>query len=81
MNTEIRVYICDSEDWYTDTPNADIETAMECAEAQGTVMTLPTFIEQFNNGELTDLLSKGTVTISMAEFIVDSSNELFREIK
>lgn len=68
MTTEIRVYICDSENWYNSTPNADIEDAMECAEAQGTVLTLPTFIKQFNNGELTELLSKNTVTINMAEF-------------
>lgn len=68
MTTEIRVYICDSENWYNSTPNADIEDAMECAEAQGTVLTLPTFIQQFNNGELTELLSKNTVTINMAEF-------------
>ena len=81
MTKEIRVYICDSENWYSDTPNADIETAMECAEAQGTVMTLPTFIQQFNNGELTELLSKNTVTISMAEFTSDGSNEFIREIE
>ena len=81
MDTEIRVYICDSENWYSDTPNADIETAMECAETQGTVMTLPTFIQQFNNGELTELLSKNTVTISMAEFTSDGSNEFIREIE
>ena len=31
MNTEIRVYICDSESWYNSTPNADIEDAMDCA--------------------------------------------------
>ena len=79
MNTEIRVFICDSESWYSDTPNADIETAMECAESQGTVMTLPTFIQQFNNGELTELLSKNTVTISMAEFTTDG--EFLREVE
>lgn len=78
MTTEIRVYICDSESWYSDTPNADIETAMECAESQGTVMTLPVFIEQFNNGELTKLLTKDTVTINMAEF---KDNEFVKEIR
>ena len=77
MTTEIRVYICDSEDWYCDTPNADIEMAMECAEAQGTVLTLPTFIQQFNEGILTNLLSKNTVTISMAEF---EDGEFVKEI-
>ena len=81
MDTEIRVYICDSEDWYTDTPNADIEMAMECAESQGTVMTLPMFINQFNGGVLNDLLNKNTVTISMAEFTADGSNEFLREVK
>lgn len=78
MATEIRVYICDSESWYSDTPNADIEMAMECAESQGTVMTLPVFIEQFNNGELTKLLTKNTVTINMAEF---KDNEFVKEIR
>jgi hypothetical protein len=78
METEIRVFICDSEFWYSDTPNADIEDAMDCAESQGTVMTLPTFIEQFNNGELANLLNKDTVTISMAEF---SGSEFIKEIK
>ena len=76
--TEIRVYICDSEDWYCDAPNADIEMAMDCAESQGTVLTLPEFIRQFNNGELTNLLEKNTVTINMAEF---EDGEFIREIK
>ena len=52
---------------------------MDCAESQGTVMTLPTFIQQFNNGELTELLSKNTVTISMAEFTADG--EFLREVE
>ena len=77
MEKEIRVFICDSEFWYCDTPNADIEMTMDCAESQCTVMTLPTFIQQFNNGELTDLLSKNTVTINMAEF---ENGEFVREI-
>ena len=77
MEKEIRVFICDSEDWYCDTPNADIEMAMDCAESQGTVLTLPEFIRQFNNGELTNLLNKSTVTISMAEF---EGGEFIREI-
>ena len=78
METEIRVFICDSESWYCSTPNADIEDAMDCAESQGTVMTLPMFISQFNGGVLNDLLNKDTVTISMAEF---KDNEFVREIK
>ena len=78
METEIRVYICDSENWYCTPANADIDMAMDCAEAQGTVMTLHTFIEQFNNGELADLLEKNTVTISMAEFTADG--EFIKEI-
>ena len=77
MDTEIRVYICDSESWYNSTPNADIEDAMECAETQGTVLTLPEFIRQFNDGELTELLSKNTVTINMAEF---NDGEFVKEI-
>ena len=77
MTTEIRVYICDSESWYNSTPNADIDSAMECAESQGTVLTLPEFIRQFNDGELTELLSKNTVTINMAEF---NDGEFVKEI-
>jgi hypothetical protein len=80
METEIRVFICDSSSWYTD-PQTDIDMAMTCAETQGTVMTLPTFIQQFNDGELTDLLSKDTVTINMAEFTADGSSEFIKEIK
>ena len=81
MEKEIRVYICDSEDWYCDTPNADIEMAMDCAESQGTVLTLPEFIRQFNNGELANLLEKNTVTISMAEFDMSKGyGEFIREI-
>lgn len=78
MTKEIRVYICDSESWYNSTPSANIEDAMDCAESQGTVLTLPEFIRQFNDGELTELLSKNTVTISMAEF---EDNEFIREIE
>ena len=83
MTKEIRVYICDSETWYNSTPNADIEDAMDCAESQGTVMTLPTFIQRFNDGELTELLSKNTVTISMAEFEETAPDyyEFVKEIK
>lgn len=79
MNPIIKVFICDSESWYCDTPNADIEMAMECAESQGTVMELSDFIYKFNNGEIVGLLSKNTVTISMAEFTDDG--EFIREIE
>lgn len=79
MDTEIRVFICDSEFWYSDTPNADIEMAMDCAESQGTVMTLPMFIGQFNGGVLNDLLNKDTVTIDMVEFTTDG--EFIREVE
>ena len=78
MDTEIRVFICDSSTWYTD-PQTDIDMIMTCAESQGTVMTLPTFIQQFNNGELADLLEKDTVTIDMAEFTTDG--EFLREVQ
>jgi hypothetical protein len=83
MKKEIRVFICDSESWYNSTPNADIEDAMDCAESQGTVLTLPEFIKQFNDGELTDLLSKNTVTINMAEFeeIAPDNYVFVKEIK
>ena len=33
MDTEIRVYICDSESWYSDTPNADIEMVLKSINA------------------------------------------------
>ena len=78
MDTEIRVFICDSSTWYTD-PRIDIVMAMECAESQGTVMTLPMFINQFNGGVLNDLLNKDTVTIDMAEFTTDG--KFIREVK
>jgi len=78
METEIRVYICDSATWYNSEPQADIENAMDCAEAQGTVLTLPEFIRQFNGGELTELLSRDTVTINMAEF--NSNGEFIKEV-
>ena len=47
-------------------------------ETQGTVLTLPEFIQQFNDGELTELLSKNTVTINMAEF---EDGKFIREIE
>ena len=78
MDTEILVFICDSSTWYTD-PQTDIDMIMACAESQSTVMTLPTFIQRFNNGELTDLLNKDTVTIDMAEFTTDG--EFIREVE
>jgi hypothetical protein len=77
MASEIRIYVCDSEDWYCSTPNADIDMAMECAESQGTVYTLGEFIRQFNEGELTIDLSKNSVTLSCAEF---EDGEFVKEI-
>ena len=54
FNTEIRVYLADmATKYYKDLgTTAPIEEVIECAEAQGNVMTLHTFIDLFNKGEL-----------------------------
>ena len=70
MTTEIRVYVADSTDYYMNLDDqSDIENVMDCAEAQGTVMTLPIFIQQFNAGIID--LSGGNTIIRMAEFNED----------
>ena len=70
MTTEIRVYVADSTDYYMNLDDqSDIENVMDCAEAQGTVMTLPVFIKWFNEGEI-NLFSENTI-IRMAEFNED----------
>ena len=70
MDTEIRVYIADSTDYYMNLDGqSDIEDVMDCAEAQGNVMTLETFIDLFNKGELN--LSGENTIIRMAEFDTD----------
>lgn len=72
METEIRVYLANSTDYYKDLDGqSDIEDVMECAEAQGNVMTLSTFIDQFNKGELTELLKDTNTVMRMAEFDTD----------
>lgn len=77
--TEIRVYVADSTDYYMNLDGqSDIENIMDCAEAQGNVMTLETFIDLFNKGEL-DLSGENTI-IRMAEFDTDQY-EFIREIK
>ena len=79
MDTEIRVYVADSTDYYMNLDGqSDIENVMDCAEAQGNVMTLETFIDLFNKGEL-DLSGENTI-IRMAEFDTDQY-EFIREIK
>ena len=78
MDTEIRVYIANSDTWYQNIdPQGDIEDVMDCAESQGTVMTLPKFIEMFNNGELD--LTGGNTIIRMVEFTADG--EFLREVE
>ena len=62
---EIRVCIADLDNWYSN--SLDIDNIIECAESQGTVMTLNTFCKQFNNGELTELLNKENTVIGYYE--------------
>ena len=78
MGTEIRVYLADmATKYYKDLgTTAPIEEVMECAEAQGNVMTLHTFIDLFNKGELP--LSETTI-IRMVELDLDQY-EFIREI-
>ena len=67
MEQEIRVYVANGDTWYQNLdPESDIVDVMDCAESQGTVMTLPTFIKMFNNGELD--LTGGNTVIRMAIF-------------
>ena len=74
---EIRVFLANSVDYYMNLDGqSDIENVMDCAEAQGTVMTLPKFVQMFNNGELN--LSEDTTVIRMAEF---EDGEFIREIE
>ena len=64
---EIRVFVADSESYYMNLDGqSDIVDVMDCAEAQGNVMTLPKFVEMYNNGDLN--LGSNTVIIRMAEF-------------
>ena len=77
FNKEIRVYLADSITYYKNLDEqSDIEDIMDCAEAQGNVMTLHTFIDLFNKGELP--LTETTI-IKMAEFDTDQY-EFIREI-
>ena len=76
MTKEIRVFLANSVDYYMNLDGqSDIENVMDCAEAQGTVMTLPKFVQMFNNGELN--LSEDTTVIRMAEF---ENGEFVKEI-
>ena len=69
-DTEIRVYIADGTSYYKNLDGkSDIEDVMECAEAQGNVMTLSTFIDLFNKGEL-DLAGENTI-VRAVEFDTD----------
>lgn len=63
--TEIRICIADLDNWYSN--SSDIDNIIECAESQGTVMTIPTFCKQFNDGELTELLDKENTVIDYYE--------------
>lgn len=73
MKQEIRVYIANSNNLNLESNIGDI---MDYAESQGTVMTLPKFIELFNNGEL-DLTGSNTI-IRMAIF---EGTTFVREVK
>ena len=78
--TEIRVYIVDITDNRADgiTINSPIEEFMKCAEQQGCVMTLPTFIAEYNHDQL-GTLAPDQILIRMAEFDTDQY-EFIREI-
>ena len=62
---QIKIYIADLSTWYSS--SSELDNVMECAESQGTVFTLDEFIDNFNNGELTNLLIGDDVV--MAHFI------------
>lgn len=78
--TEIRVYMVDITDNRADgiTINSPIEEFMECAEQQGYVMTLETFIAEYNHNQL-GTLSPDQILIRVAEFYTDQY-EFIREI-
>lgn len=78
---EIRVYMVDITDNRADgiTINSPIEEFMECAEQQGYVMTLETFITEYNHNQL-GTLAPEQVLIRMAEFDLDQYT-FIREIK
>ena len=73
---EIRVFLANSVDYYMNLDGqSDIVDVMDCAEAQGTVMTLPKFVQMFNNGELN--LSEDTTVIRMVKF---EDGEFIKEV-
>ena len=78
--TEIRVYMVDITDKRADNIyiNSPIEEFMECAEQQGYVMTLGTFIAEYNKSQL-GILTPDQILIRMAEFDTDQY-EFIREI-
>ena len=78
--TEIRVYMVDITDNRADgiTINSPIEEFMECAEQQGYVMTLSTFIAEYNHNQL-GTLAPDQILIRMAEFDTDQY-EFIREV-
>ena len=64
---DIRVYVANSDSWYKNLDGeSDLDDVMDCAEAQGTVYTLPNFVRAFNNGEVD--LSGGNTVLRIAEF-------------
>ena len=70
-------HIVDDTDYYKNVvAESDIEDAMNCAEALGTVYTLPKFIHDFNWGKIN--LSDPNVSIRMAIF---KNNQFVEEIK
>ena len=73
---EIRVYLADSNTYYKNLDGeSDMEDIMDCAEAQGSVYSLPNFIRAFNAGEVT--LTEDTV-MRMAEY---EDHNFIQEVK
>ena len=62
---QTKIYIADLSTWYSS--SSELDNVMECAESQGTVFTLDEFIDNFNKGELTNLLIGDDVV--MAHFM------------
>ena len=73
---EIRVYLADSNTYYKNLDGeSDMEDIMDCAEAQGSVYSLPNFIRAFNAGEVT--FTEDTV-MRMAEY---EDHNFIQEVK
>ena len=77
MAKEIRVFVADETDFYRNIDmDSDIEDVMDCAEAIGTVFTLPNFIKEYNLGNIN--LADSNIILRMAVF---EDNQFVEEIK